>query len=578
MAARIARGIAGAFLVCCLVFPAVASAEEIPHVTSLTADPAAVKVGETTKITVTVSPLSLGYHVYVVNTDTGQGVAGCPTYHGTCSGEITVPWSENANPKDLHLEAEVVPTSGSPTGHGTPLTVDVQRVDWNISLKASKNPVTVGESTKLQVDGINPSMDWTGYHLKIFNDETEELLTTCWGHECQRTLEFPYSMQQDVGPIPIHAEVVRETPPHDVAGRADFTLYVDPIRFGIDISFSEPVTGWNGEQTWLATASASPGLYWTPFFTSIVNSSGGTEGTCSLWVACTRRLGAGTFRAIVKDEQGNVYAATPWWTVPPGSAPSEPREETADGLDLLALAALFPNATAACNAILLLPGTHLANSSVTDQYLACDAAVAAGASTTAALRAAAAAAGGTAILWLLWEEQTKEQTDPEQFEPEEPEETEPIPVPPIIWPESIAAEAETLQELNPEKASQREAQVTIKQCQRLVARAGLPTSRCTELPIFASGDLDVPQATKHDREAVLRVPGWVKLNYEGSAGKSGGGWYNAYAICDEEPRLRDCHEFPFFSTEQGGGTAYPRPSLKLIDRKQNRRQGSKLST
>ncbi len=105
-------------------------------------------------------------------------------------------------------------------------------------------------------------------------------------------------------------------------------------------------------------------------------------------------------------------------------------------------------------------------------------------------------------------------------------------MPPIGWPGELTTEAELLREMNPQIESDREAHIVIKQCQRLTIRAALPVGDCTDMPIFASGDLDVPQATQHDLEALLYYPGWVKLNYEGSA-ESGPGWYENFPVCAE---------------------------------------------
>ena len=568
----------GATLAClCLVHPPLARAE-IPRITGFTASPATVKPGGSTVLSAAIEPLDSTYHVAIVNTDTGETVTRCTASVTPCYREIQIPWSQNASPKDLHFEAEVIPSWASPTGSGTGLTVHVERFEWSISLEASNNPLTVGEKTKLTVKGLEPSPAYTGYHTKIVNDTTGEQITTCWGYECWHEIEFPYSMEAEAGPVEVHAEVVTETAPYDVAGRADLTLWVDPILFGVSMSFSEPETI-GSETSWLATLSASPQLLGTPFSIAVENPSGEFVASCALWVTCGHRLGPGTYRAVVKDSE-NVYAATQWWTINPssggGGGGSEPEEDSADDFNLLALAALFAGPSEVCTALLFYPGTHFEGGSVSDQYLACEEAVGEGKSTVNVLKAVAAAGGGTAVLWYLYEEKTKEQTPAEDTEPEE--ETEPPPVPPIGWPGEITAEAELLQELNPQLKSAREARDVIKQCQRLVIRASLPTSRCTELPIFASGDLDVPQATQHDIEALLHYPPWVKLNYENAETKTGRGWYNALSVCDEEPpRIRNCDEFPFFSTEQGGGSAQPRPSLKLINATQNKRQGGKLA-
>jgi len=558
----------------CLSLPSGSRAEEIPQITSFTATSATVKVGNSVTVSAAVAPLNSAYHVAIVNTDTGAQVTRCAGWFSPCSQKITIPWSENRGPKDLHLEAEVVPASAPATGSGTPLAIDVERFEWSISLKATKNPLTVGESTKLQVEGLEPSPAWTGYITRIINDTTGTNITACWGSPCWQEVTFPYSMQAEAGPVQVHAEVVTEAAPYDVAGRADLTLYVDPIPFRVGLSFSEPQATSSGDRTWLASAAPSPSLSGTPFTTWIYRPDGTSVTGCVLWItSCTSRVGPGTYRAVIKDSE-NVYAASQWWTIGSGGS-AEPEEEAADDFNLLALAAMFAGPSQVCSALLFYPGTHLRGSSLSDQYLACEEAVAAGKSTASVLRGVAAAGGGTAVLWYLYEEKTKEQTSPEQTEPEE--ETEPLPVPPVGWPGEIGAEAATLRELNSQLESEREARIVMKQCQRLASRAALPTSRCTELPIFASGDLDVPQATKHDLEALLRYPRWVKLNYEDSATKPNRAWYNAYSVCDESPRIRNCDEFPFFSTEQGGGSAKPRPSLKLIDAKQNKRQGGKLA-
>lgn len=565
----LAAAAASAFL--CL--PSSSRAEEVPQITSFTASPGTVKVGGSTTVSASISPLNSQYHVAIVNTDTGAQVTRCAGWFSPCSNKITIPWSENRAPKDLHLAAEVVPKSDPATGGGTPLTVDVERFEWNISLSASKNPLRVGEKTTLHVTGLEPDPRYTGYYTKIFNDDTGQMITACAGNQCWNEVEFPYSMQAEAGPVPVHAEVVTEAAPYDVAGRADLTLYVDPIPFRVGLNFSEPQTNSIGERTWLASATPSPALSSTPFTTWIYRSDGFSVTGCVLWItSCSSRVGPGTYRAIIKDEENVIYAASQWWTISPGDS-SEPEEEAADDVNLLALAALFAGPSEVCSALLFYPGTHLRGSSLSDQYLACEEAATAGKSITAILRAVAAAGGGTAVLWYLYEEKTKEQTSPEQTEPEE---AGPRPVPPVGWPGEIGDEATVLRELNSQLESDREARIVIKQCHRLTIRAALPTSRCTDLPIFASGDLDVPQATKHDLEALLHYPAWVKLNYEGSVGKPGGGWYRSYPACAGSSEIIHCDEFPFFSTMQGGGSAKPRPSLKLIDAEQNLKQGGKL--
>lgn len=206
-----------------------------------------------------------------------------------------------------------------------------------------------------------------------------------------------------------------------------------------------------------------------------------------------------------------------WWTL----TATGPQEEQADDLDLIALAALYASPSAICTHVLLYPGTHVAGSSVSDQYLACEAAVVEGKTTLGVLRAIAAAGGGTAVLWYLHEQVTEETVphDPSDDEDEIPDPT-PIP-PPIAWPNTLSDDVDQLMTQNPQLTSAAVATTVLKTCQRAVLRAGLASDDCLDLPIFASGDLDVPQPTQHDRESLSIRPQWVLLNYESGAGKPG---------------------------------------------------------
>src|SRR5215203_3361159 len=323
----------GALILFTLFLPSAAQAEEIPHIISFTASSGAVKVGSSTTVSAAIAPLNSSYHVAIVNTDTGEQVTRCAAWFSPCSYKMTIPWSENRAPKDLHLEAEVVPKTAPATGGGTPLTVHVERVEWSISLSASKNPVTVGEKTKLRVENLVPNPRYTGYYTKIINDETGQQITACAGSECWTEVTFPYSMQADSGPVPVHAEVVTEAAPYDVAGRADLTLYVDPIPFRVGLSFSEPQTASNGSRTWLASATPSPSLYSTPFTTWIYRFDSSVVTGCALWItSCGSRVGPGTYRAIIRDSEYNIHAASQWWTIGSGSG-AEPEEEAADDLN-----------------------------------------------------------------------------------------------------------------------------------------------------------------------------------------------------------------------------------------------------
>lgn len=556
-------------------FPSISAATP-PTITSFIASPSSVKVGQTTTVSAVLGELNAEYNLEILDTDTNVELGRCSATISPCAKSFEIPWSSNKEPEDQHFEVIVYPHGGNPSEGeiGASLILPVERFEWGISLEASKNPVTVGETSTLTLNGLEPDPRWTGYYAHWVDETNGEVLQNCWGNECFKKMEFPYSMEADAGPIDVRVEMIHEGEPGNVAGVAETTLYVEPIHFSVNMNFSEPET-YGGVTSWLATTTATPPEYFSrQFLVHVRKLSGELVKNCLLEIPCYERLGPGTYHAVVEDESGNAFAATGWWTIPTGTS-AEPEEESADGLSVVALGALFAGPSEICTELLAYPGTHFEGGSVSDQYLDCEVAVGKGATKAEVLKAVATAGGGTSVLWFLYEEKTEELTPLEDMEPPE-EEAEPWPVPPVGWPEETGGEAELLKELNPQLETDREAKVVTKQCRRLAVRASLPTSDCTELPIFASGDLDVPQATQHDLEAIIQYPPWMKLNYESSAGKTGAGWYSSNPVCKEAPEGFDCDEFPFFSTEQGGESSIPRPSLKAVVKSQNRSQGGLL--
>jgi len=112
-------------------------------------------------------------------------------------------------------------------------------------------------------------------------------------------------------------------------------------------------------------------------------------------------------------------------------------------------------------------------------------------------------------------------------------------------------------------------------------------------PIIVWGD-DVPEITQHTQEGIAKTgqsflariyPGWNKWARPASPRGSGGprSWYNAVeGSCQWiqgqwQPQFqgRNCDEYPYNSTLQGGPLNYERGkvSLKLVDYQQNRKQG-----
>lgn len=140
----------------------------------------------------------------------------------------------------------------------------------------------------------------------------------------------------------------------------------------------------------------------------------------------------------------------------------------------------------------------------------------------------------------------------------------------------MEALADALEEANPNVDESNKYEIA-EACLELEAAASRDgASECRNLPIFISGR-DVREAADHDLESLAFNPGWVKLNRDIS-GKPGSGWYTNTPPCIRPtPTGKNCHEYPFFSTQQGGPSAQPTPRLKYVDGPQNQLQGTRLS-
>lgn len=282
---------------------------------------------------------------------------------------------------------------------------------------------------------------------------------------------------------------------------------------------------------------------------------------------------------------GTVSLSVPQ-PVAPASTAGVTIHDVGSGIDIDALALALVTAGVTipevCEVTLVAPGTHAAGSSVPDSYLACDGAALATAATMRSVLSAIAKAGGagalaTIALFVVGDQSAPATVPPwvstPEGKPTPPVTTSPT-LPRTIWTWGKTAQrVATLNDLDPE-----DAEVVTQQCLRLVTAALVstdPFKDCTQTPIFASGQLDVPEATRHDLEALLTTPTWVALNYRPKASNpSYEGWYTNDPICQAKAPGQNCDEYPFYATQQGGHLAVPRPSLKAIDGPQNQTQGS----
>ena len=109
------------------------------------------------------------------------------------------------------------------------------------------------------------------------------------------------------------------------------------------------------------------------------------------------------------------------------------------------------------------------------------------------------------------------------------------------------------------------------------------------MPIFVVG-ANVNEAAQHDFDAIFGNvdknmpphPSWAVLNYASAARKTSAGqpsdWYRNDPLCANTGGStgNDCDEYPYFSSQQGGSLANPKPSLRPVNLTENRREGSLL--
>jgi hypothetical protein len=420
----------------------------------------------------------------------------------------------------------------------------------------------------------------SGYYVVIYGEPGDNAVDSCsTGDDCVLS-EFPGWNYQHPRPETWRAKVF-ESATGAVVDDAEVTVEVRRPVFSVDLNFSDRVDHGGGYITYTATATASPAPDPNLWFLSLqlVATGGGHDSlleTCSLGSTdtCTTTVRtANAYRArVVWDSE---YASSPTYTL----SDTGPTDERADGVDVIQLAGLFSGPQAACDAMVNYPGTHDAGSSLTDQQLACESAVASGANTAQAIRAGAAIAGTGGLYWFLVgqaQAPTLPWAPPSQPYPGHP----PASPPPTVVTQTYSL-ADRLLAANP-TLDQAQADTIAAQCVWQLANAALNAANlCASLPVFVTGST-TPQATQHDLEAIAEWPLWSKLGYEepqAKATRTPRRWYSNDPACAgaSSDESLDCDEFPFFSTEQGGPEATRRPDLRVIDAGDNRSQGASLS-
>ena len=268
-----------------------------------------------------------------------------------------------------------------------------------------------------------------------------------------------------------------------------------------------------------------------------------------------------------------------------------------DGVDLGALATMLVGMSQDeidAELVFFTAGTHLEESSVSDQQLAFDAAMAAGKDVPTALKLAATAGGsiaGGVFLWFL----------AVHFAPPAPPPAAPDPAvatmpppPPDLTPVGPSSSPTYLDDLtldlalrNPQLAPQQAhtlAQLCIAQAQYAIASGTMLAQingayPCQSLPLYFPGS-DNPDTTQHDHDAIATNPAWAQLTYVSRTDRAASGlspeWARNQPECAGQTVRgsgKECDEYPFYASAQSG----PGANLKPLDALQNRRAGSRSS-
>lgn len=337
--------------------------------------------------------------------------------------------------------------------------------------------------------------------------------------------------------------------------------------------------------TWQARATTSSDIAGSPYALIIENGAGGFVQGCYRSAECSANLGPGTYRAAVV-EGDERFGASAWYTLDADGT----YKEYAAGVDLWWLAQQFATSDELCFVLATAPEPFLRRSTVNSLYAGCALREGEGKSPREILKwLGGAGVAGAAVIWWLREHGGDETITP----PAPPvtggeEDDEPTPLPPIPFDPTTPFERDDFLDRNSDKLeSPDQAEDIRNRCVSLVAQVaqqgtpGLERSDCDTMPVFVTAG-DYPMVTQHDLSSIGEVPQWIKLTFRPEARNSSPReWYNAYTPCQEaqpRPPGTQCHEFPYYATEEGGDNLTNptlRPRLDLLPADENSRQGSR---
>jgi hypothetical protein len=401
----------------------------------------------------------------------------------------------------------------------------------------------------------------------------------CGGSGCVLGAVQPVASRDYAHPPTRTFEVVLYTDRNVPYGNTTLTVHERRLHFALEGDFD-----------------SSPGVFYVRVPGSLGNTTldtviyenGREVARCNVyWSHCQSPsvTSGAVYYADVEDPDGNLYGITPSYLA---TSSTTGTKETADNVDLVRLGALYATTTDVCDTLLTYPyGTHVENESPTDQWLACDTAVQNRSSMWDLLRAVALAGGGTRVLWWLEHQRTIQVLSPDWPTTPWPDDEVPaISDLPQVWQGAVMNIADHyMLQASGTDLTQAAAETIAAACLWNASRITNARSDCASVPVFVTGS-DVAEATDHDLEAIAGLngvtphPEWVKLNYEASGAKNGSHtWVNSVSPCDgDTPSGKQCDEYPFWASEQGGPLARPTPHLRYIDASDNQLQGTRYST
>jgi hypothetical protein len=466
-------------------------------------------------------------------------------------------------------------------------TVTFNPVDWQVSLDmpsgvsmpdaipatVSVSPVTPGGPSAVLIDADTLNYPFPGINCATWQGLCSGNVSTGWFGAVPVVKNYRAEMLDGTTTVAADTKTVTIYPP-SIGPTLTVPSFVLP-----DHTYTVKITNSYNQ--------------WTPYTIELRDGNGNVVGTCTVDQAtCQFTFTAGAEGSDQSFTAAVTYAGTTLsQTSPVKVTATDPTIAGAnDGIDIATLAGLFGSISNVCNSLLFYPGTHVQDTSTSDQENACVAASEASGATVEyvirasllAMAAAAGAASGQSLLaWLLNWAWTHGGITPPWVE------SYPTIDPPASTPVPAAATADAIadsivaRDTATTAISLTDALKIARSCLLMTGNAGMSSDLCKTRAIFVPGS-DFPQPTQHRIDALDPdggYPPWVVLKRRASGVRDN--WYRTQPECIGSTTAWQCDEFPENSTYEGGNPNKPGnlkhpPSLRKLDGPQNRDLGGRL--